>query len=489
MEARPSAGRRAADFLRGDSTRFAALLLFLAAVFLMGGGSRPDIRSLVLLRPLAILLAAYALTIASPEELRRVRVPLYLLIALLALMVAQLVPLPPDLWAALPGRDLYAEVVAAADVADRWRPLSLSPSRTVNSIFSLSVPLCAVLLAAIQDSRRLKPMIVAILLLGLLSCFWGLVQMLGSATGPLYLYNVTNAGLPVGLFANRNHQAVVLAALIPVAAYVAVSVREGRHGSRLPTVGSALTILLLIPTVLMTGSRAGLIALPLAFAAAVSIFFVSQRGRTAAPGRGSSAWRSPAAGAAAVILIAIAVVLWFGRALAVHRLVGEDALEDLRAQIATTLIGMARSFFPTGSGFGSFDAVYDRFEPTAVLSDLYLNNAHNDWLQLAIEGGLPAAALLLAFLLWLLQLGLETVRGLKRDGSAVSALRLAALSFIVVQGAASMVDYPLRVPSIMAAFVLFCAVLCRSGELAGPASQDGRGGARRHAPETGALPR
>ena len=56
-----------------------------------------------------------------------------------------------------------------------------------------------------------------------------------------------------------------------------------------------------------------------------------------------------------------------------------------------------RSFLPFGAGFGTFDPVYRRFEPDALLSTIYLNQAHNEPMQLAMEGGIPALALLLVF--------------------------------------------------------------------------------------------
>jgi len=463
MPTRSSSRRSIAEFMRAERTRFGALVLFLVLVFLMGGGSRPDIQSLVLLRPLAILAAAYALTVAKPDQLRSVRAPLALLLALLGIMIAQMVPLPPGLWAALPGRDIYSETVAAAEVADRWRPISLSPSRTMNSIFSLSVPIAAVLLFAIQEQRYWRPMIVALLSLAVLSSLWGLLQLVGSSTGPLYLYRVTNAGLPVGLFANRNHQAVVLAAFIPIIAYLALSARSAPGERRL---GSAawFAVLLLVPTVLMTGSRAGLMALALALAALAPVFYFSRRERGS--GRGLDASRARVgwiiAGALAFIGVTATAAMWLGRTLAVERMMGEDALEDLRAKLVSTLTEMIATYFPVGSGFGSFDPVYDRFEPTSTLSDQYLNNAHSDWPQLLIEGGLPAGLLLLLFLVWLGRHAVRTITQSARDASSSVTLRLAAISFIVVQGAGSIVDYPLRVPSVMAVFAILCALLSAS---------------------------
>ena len=54
------------------------------------------------------------------------RVPLILLGALAALMAIQLIPLPPGIWTALPGRERYLEAAAAIGIPQPWRPISLT---------------------------------------------------------------------------------------------------------------------------------------------------------------------------------------------------------------------------------------------------------------------------------------------------------------------------------------------------------------------------
>src|SRR5512143_3897794 len=89
------------------SALLAAVLLFAP---LIKGGNRP--LPLLALELAALLLLALALTRpASPQHLPR---PLLLGIALLMLLpLLQLLPLPFSWWAALPGRAVYAEALAA----------------------------------------------------------------------------------------------------------------------------------------------------------------------------------------------------------------------------------------------------------------------------------------------------------------------------------------------------------------------------------------
>jgi hypothetical protein len=98
------------------NARFWVFAAFVGLVFLMGGGSRDDIASLVILRPACAFFAAYALTVAGPGDLARVRVPLLLLLALVVLVIASAArggPLPA---LSPPHQDLGARYETAKDV-------------------------------------------------------------------------------------------------------------------------------------------------------------------------------------------------------------------------------------------------------------------------------------------------------------------------------------------------------------------------------------
>jgi len=76
-------------------------------MLLFAGGSREDILTLVVVRPLAVLFAGYAL-IGDGQLRVRVGAPFWMLVALALIMAVQLIPLPHSIWSALPGRELIA---------------------------------------------------------------------------------------------------------------------------------------------------------------------------------------------------------------------------------------------------------------------------------------------------------------------------------------------------------------------------------------------
>jgi O-antigen ligase len=132
-------------------------------------------------------------------------------------------------------------------------------------------------------------------------------------------------------------------------------------------------------------------------------------------------------------------------------LTGED---DLRGTYLPLYFSMAKAYFPFGAGFGSFDSVFRAFEPTQTLSTFYMNQAHNDLIQIIIEGGVLAALAALAFSLWFAarawSLWWHKIRSpadlLGRTGSVIVLLLLLS----------SAVDYPLRTPALAVLMAISC---------------------------------
>jgi O-antigen ligase len=442
-----------ASGLTSATARLVAFAVLVFAAFLMGGSARPDVQSLLILRPLAILLGGYALMLITREQLRMIAVPALLLLALALVIGLQLVPLPPDVWSALPGRSVIAEIGSAMGLGDAWRPWSLAPERTINALFALTVPGAALLLFAVQEPDRRRAAIVLFLWAAIGSALLGVLQLLGPDDSALYTYRVTNNGTPVGFFANRNHQGVFLACMVLVSTWYIASTNSRDAKAPLYRAFGTAALLLCFVLVLAAGSRAGLLALALMSAA--SLWYLARGDlipRRVALGSRTISRKSIFAGLGVLLLGLVVLTMAQGRSLAIDRLVdrvgGDDT--DLRAEIAPVLWRMIVDQFPYGSGFGSFEDLYRTVEPVQLLSNRYLNQAHNDWAQILIEGGLPALLLLLVVLAWAVRRAVQVYRaapGSSRD------LALLALIVLTMLGLASIVDYPLRTPA-MAVFAI-----------------------------------
>lgn len=445
---------------------------FSALIFLTAGSSRDDIVSLVFVRPIAILALCYGLLAAKPGDLRDYRLILSFIAALAAFFFLQLVPLPPDLWASLPGRAFFHEVAVAAEVQDVWRPITFSPSKTLNSLFSLSVPAAvAVLFAILAPEDRAKAPLV---LLGaaVLCALLGILQFANIGGQSLYFYRLTSETNPVGLFANRNHFAVFLASILPIAAATAVML-AGRKARRGPSEQRQLAwriaflVVLTVCALLIagSGSRAGVVCLT---AMVLWSSWVLKRAGVEENRSHHASSRWPVmrnllrffwlVPPILAILAGIVAILG-GQAMALERLFSGNT-NTTRFDVLPAVSEMIAAYFPIGAGMGTFEQLYRHFEPDEMLGPLYLNRVHNDWLQFILEGGLVGAVLLLAALAFFAVTVFQVLRG-RETRSQSSLMQLAAAGSIVAFMIASIVDYPVRVPSIMLTLTI-CFCILRS---------------------------
>ena len=455
--------------LSAPVVRWGAFIAFIVIVACTGGGSRSDILSLVLLRPLAVGFAAFALFTAPAGAFAVVRTPLVLLAALAMVIAAQLVPLPPSLWSALPGREAVAALDLALQIEQVWRPITLSPSGAWNALFSLVVPAAAIAIYASLERGDRSRVISAWVGVAAASALLGLAQLFGHPEGPLYLYAQTNPGVPVGLFANGNHQAVMLASAIPLVAIWAVR----RRRNTAATLGLAAVFAIgLFAVALLTGSRSGgvlaMIGLGLALAVLWQSWTSQGAGRSEARRVSPIRRHVPVMAALAALLALAAAALWSSAGMI--GLVAASPQEEVRLAALPTMLSMLQDVWIFGVGGGAFARAYQIFEPAAMLSPYYLNHAHNDWLEIAIEYGMAGILLLVALTL----LVFSAARQLWRRPGFSLAERCALLAPPAFLAAASLLDYPLRVPTVQVMAVLWLLYLYDGAPGARPPSGNRR---------------
>lgn len=419
----------------------AVFALFLLALLFFGGASRGDEVAQPIVRLAAIAVLAWAAFRFDREARARAGTIGAMFAALALLLAVQLVPLPPGLWEALPGRSLYADALATAGVGAAWRPLSLTPDLTLNALLGL-LPAAAALAVVALIPRKLGPLVLALLLAAIAVAV--LLAIFQVSTGRPYLYRTTNVGAAVGSFANRNHFALFVALALPLlAGWAGIAPRRGeRPGIRDILALSCASAV--FPILLIAGSRGGLICGAFAAAAALALVLISRptldrrkRGIVLAAG---------AAGIAAII----AVFVLFSRDEAFKRLLsGSD--DDSRGDLTPMVLRMIGDYFPFGSGWGSFDPLYRMYESDATLDPTYANQAHNDLLQIAFEGGLPAAMLLAWLAIWFSKRSLAVWRNRVGEPDVLARVGSAIIATIALSSA---FDYPLRTPLLATIFVV-----------------------------------
>jgi hypothetical protein len=147
---------------------------------------------------------------------------------------------------------------------------------------------------------------------------------------------------------------------------------------------------------------------------------------------------------------------------------GEDARYAYLPDILYTL----SQYWPVGSGLGSFVPVFTPNENLDLAGRAYLNHAHNDFLEWALETGILGVAWL-AFSV--IAIGYLASRKLKKS-SADIGITMGALLLVTLASLHSLADYPLRTATLAVAFAYAAGMLCSSPTNAARDAAEYRGG-------------
>ena len=454
----PLNSRSARQSLGSRHVAFALVVIVLVGCFVLGGSSRGDVASLIVLRPLVAVALTGGFLCLDADDLRGNRFILTFSAAIATLPLLFLVPLPPEIWTRLPGRELVADIDRTAGLGSLWRPLTLAPAATWNAFHASLVFVTVVVLGVhLRDRQRLW-LLHVILVLGGCSVILGLMQTAGSPDGPLYFYQVTNNGAQVGLFANRNHHALLVAMMLPILWVLALPLLRAQPRERVLGLALIAYGIALLPLLLSIGSRGGLLC---GAAALLSLPLLVRDGtsrpdRTAAPFVGRLRRRMPvlaACGLAIVGGLVVALTVSWGQGFALDRLLSQTVAKDLRWQMLPTIGAMAVRYWPVGSGVGTFEQAFRIDEPDALLGPEYVNHAHNDWLELLVTTGAMGLVMLAIASFALIVRVRQAWSAHRSTSNQVSAARL-GIVLIGLAALASLGDYPLRVPSLTAVFAV-----------------------------------
>jgi O-antigen ligase len=433
---------------------------------LLGGGTRGGFLSDTILELIAIpaFLASLATLVALPrsESKQRAEWALMLCLAIAALPLVQLVPLPPWLWTELPNREQIVTVFGLLGRELPWLPISVSPTATWVSVLSLLPPF-AIFLGVIQLSyRERRVMSLIFIAVGIVAAFVGLAQVAQGPDSPLRFFAVTNESEAVGFFANRNHFAALLYSLVLFGAAWATNVaytvgslseRKNFETSTIATLTACfLGLVILIVTESITRSRAGLALTIIAIAGALALPLADRRRSSG----GVTPVRLILASASLAIVLAVQFALY-----RILDRFADDPLADSRVTFARNTIAAAKAYMPFGSGVGTFVSVYPIFElPQDAISNAFVNHAHDDLLEVWLEGGVISLCLIAAFATWFLLRSAKIWWHVPDSIRAIDLLLARAATIVVpLIIAHCAVDYPLRTGAIMAVFAFSCALL------------------------------
>ncbi|WP_037501110.1 O-antigen ligase family protein [Sphingomonas jaspsi] len=423
---------------------------YLLLCLLLGGSSQAILGNVVIqLAGLAIIAVATFTKTARPDPAwRGFR---WLLISLGLVVLLQLVPLPAALWQALPGRSLVRSGDLLLGIGNVWRPLSLSPFDTLSTLPAFIPPVAMLTAILVLHSRSGERMATVLAVAAMTAMVLGALQ-LGSHDGRFYLYAITNVGVLTGFFANGNHMAALLLCVIPFAA--ALVERGGTDESARQRKITIIVVAVGLCAVAVAGLALNhsLFGYAMVLPVCVASLLIAWRHRIGRPGR--------LAIAGSCIVAAILLVSVLGLRASPEPTGGLEASVTTRAEMAAKSSRLLVDHFPAGTGIGTFQRVYPTVEDPAEVNQVYVNHAHDDFLEWVVEGGLPGLALLAAALLWWGQKALTMLRDRRADGFAQAGLIAAVVLMIH-----SVIDFPLRTAALACLFAASTGLMITSRRL------------------------
>ena len=426
-------------------------MLLVAMALLLGGGGIDSVINPLLVELAAVGVLAMLLATTSGFAVERRAAPLLIVLVLAVLLPAlQMVPLPPLVWALLPGRSVAVQAFDLVGASAKWHPLSLDPEATGRSALALLPAVAAFLGVLCLDYPQRYRLVILIVGIAFAGALFSAIQFAGGTGGGLNLYRLSHYGVGVGFFANRNHDADLLLIAPLLAAAVLRWDPWGTFGSRARP--AALILLGVFALgVLTTFSRTG-VALLAPVAAIVVLMSVRIRDRRML---------------LAVLGGGVAVAVALGLVLRSNGVIGGllsrfSMQSDERFSFWPDVLYAIRQYLPWGSGLGTFDPVFRSVEQLDNVLAAYVVHAHNDYAELALETGVPGLILVAA--------GILSIGAALFERGAIARfrsdpVRLASALGIAVLLLHSLVDYPLRTVALSTLFGVLCALLVRPASL------------------------
>ena len=288
----------------------------------------------------------------------------------------------------------------------------------------------------LREEHDRKNFALALIVFGALYAFFALAQALTSDGKFFWVYTPRFHGAIYGSYVNHDHYAGLMEMLVPFP--LVVSMGHLLRGGKRALV--AFCAVLMASTIFLSGSRGGMLSFVLEIVVFAALTLVQRRNPRVALGLIS------------VCVLVLAFLVFLGKGQVLGRL--GDLGPGMRLNVTKDCLRMFSHRPVWGWGLGTFPTVYASYR--SFYTNLFVNEAHNDYAQLLVETGLLGFGLMLWFLVRLYQHGLPTSRRweLRWDG-AVSLAALLGCTGILFH---SFVDFNLQIPANAALFYVLCGL-------------------------------
>jgi O-antigen ligase len=395
----------------------------------------------------------------SSEVWRRARLPLLILVLVQLWVFVQIQYLPRPLV------ELLSPQAYAWHIDEGWLSLSLDRQYSQYYLIRGCTYTAAFFLALtlVNTYQRVEFLLKVLVFSGTLQAAYGAFMVLSGMEFGFFVHKYTGLGVATGTFVNRNHLAGYLVMclsagigllLSQLATDSANSLKERvRRWLKLllsPKMRLRIYLAIMVIALVLTRARMGNIAFftSLGLAGALALY----------AGRQFS-WRMVSFLGSLFVVDMVILGKWFGLDKLIERLVQTNPELAPRRWSNEYSVQYISDFPLTGSGGGSFYGIFPNYQGSDLQG--FHQHAHNDYLEFAVELGIPAALLLAGFVVlaqwsaYKLQRSRQT-RLYKGAGFAVTMT-------VIWAAIHSTTDFNLQIPANALTFVTILALsfICR----------------------------
>lgn len=450
----------------GERVQLIAAATLLCLSFISGGDSAEPNLGMMVSQIVAIPVLLFAIMLGIEcGSLASSRWAVFAVLLIVLLPLLQLLPLPAWIWNLSDERVRLLQDLKAAGATAVDQRGSLSPIATERSLYFM-LPGLALFFSMLALGRRAwRAMLVVVIILSICNLALAFAQVMAGQQSAINPYPDFTPALG-GIFANRNHQADLLAiSLMLVATFMLQSwKRRDQYRRSNARIGAMVVLaLIFIFSLPLVGSRAGVIV------AMLMLMGVLLSSGLPNP-RAFLKSRYLQIGSALILLLFVvglyAALAWM------QSDAGDSVVAGSRSKISAETIRIGNEHAPLGAGIGSFIATFQRDASDDFLMDTYINNAHNEYAQWWLEGGVLSLLAMLVALIAILKALVSLLR--QHADSSARTCGIAAILGIGVVLLHSTVDYPLRTQALMAVFAVLSGVAIAAASSGSSTEADSR---------------
>jgi len=414
----------------------------------------------------SVLIFAAFLLLLSQDQNQQSWMPnkvvVFTLVTFFVVTLCQYLPLPAYLLSLL--SPFRSDSLSASNhlLGNRlsWQSISYSPLISFSWwIFLISASMFFFVLMYVCESRRcIKILVQLMIALAILEAIYGIIQALIPSLGVLWVdYIHAGLGNSRGTFINRNHFAGFIEMVWPLAlGYALASGYRGKEINLRKLLASdrlnkqiliVLCIVVILLALLLSQSRAGITGAIIGFA---TFILLSRSAQKRVP-RGL--WIM--SGTIFSLIFLYGIKIGFDPILERFlQLYGSYSRLDIWRDSLVIL-----KDHPLGIGLGNFRHVFPAYSVSDI-SDIRYLYAHNDYLQLLVEAGIPGFLALVSGFFFFLGKSIKKIKQMKSHHDPLRFfLAVGAVSGLVSIAFHSFFDFNLHMPANLIYFVTLMAIV------------------------------